>query len=329
MRIIAALNGLIENNLLSSGEVSLLEPRCASIEELQLVHTSEYIEKVRLICEAGGGLIDRETPVSRESFNVARLAAGGAIEATEKVISGKFENAFVLARPPGHHAEPDRSLGFCIFNNVALAAKSLIEKNGLERILILDIDAHHGNGTQKIFYDSNNILFISLHEDPSVFPGTGFIWEVGVGDGEGYTINIPLPYGTSDPSYWKALKKIVFPVTEQYRPQIILVSAGFDGYYRDAVSELMLSAQIYPSIFQAILNTARRICNGKIVIILEGGYNLWFLRRVIAACISKMANINNKVKMRERRPPLNLSVEKNAEKIIKKVRSIHSRYWSL
>lgn len=328
-RLIAAVSGIVTSNMLAREEVSLVEPMHAGLEELRLVHTWEYIERVRLTCEAGGGLIGGETMVSRESFDVARLAAGGAIEAARNVASGAFKNAFALVRPPGHHAEPDKSIGFCIFNNVALAAKFLIERCNLRRVAVLDIDAHHGNGTQRIFYDSNDVLYLSIHEDPSDFPKAGFIWEVGAGDGEGYTVNIPLPYGTSDPSYWKALKTIVFPVIEQYRPEMILISAGFDGYYRDVISELMLSAKIYPRIFKAILDVANKICGGRMAAILEGGYNLWFLRRAVAACISKMAGINAYVEMRDRRPLIDLSIEKSAEKIIEKARRIHSRYWSL
>jgi acetoin utilization deacetylase AcuC-like enzyme len=326
-RLVAAVNGINKNNLIDGERILLVEPRYASQEELQLVHTRKYIEMVRVACKAGGGLIDEETPVSRESFNVARLAAGGAIYATQKVSSGEFRNAFVLARPPGHHAEPNRALGFCIFNNVALAAKFLLEKNALKKILILDIDAHHGNGTQKIFYETDMVLYISIHEDPTEFPKIGFIWEVGAGDGEGYTVNIPLSYGSGDPSYWRAFKTIVLPIARQYKPQFILVSAGFDGYYKDTISELMLSAQIYVNIFREVLNAADKLCGGKLVAVLEGGYNLWFLRRIIGACVAKMANKN--IKVGDRRPPIDVKAERKAKKIIENVRKIQSRYWSL
>ncbi|MEM1586136.1 MAG: histone deacetylase [Candidatus Bathyarchaeia archaeon] len=326
-RLTAAMSGIKRSGILSGDKVALVEPRYARIEELQMAHKREYIEMVKQTCEAGGGLIGEETPVSRESFDVARLAAGGAIKAMDKVLSGDFKNSFVLARPPGHHAEPRRSMGFCIFNNVALAAKHLIERRGMRRVLILDIDAHHGNGTQKIFYDASDVLYISIHEDPSDFPKTGFIWEVGEKDGVGYTVNIPLPYGAGDSSYWRAFKEIILPILEQYKPEFILISVGYDGYYMDTISELSLSAHIYSKIFQEVTGAAERLCSGRVAAILEGGYNLRFLRKIVAASLSIMASID--VRVRDRRPPLNLWAERMAEKIINDAKRVQSRYWSL
>jgi len=326
-RLIAIINGIKENSLLENSNITLIEPKYASIEDLQLAHSREHIDRVRAICEAGGGFIGEETHVSEGSFKVAMLAAGGAIEAAHVVASGEYDNSFALIRPPGHHAGPNYSLGFCIFNNVALAAKHLIVRHRLNRILILDIDAHHGNGTQEIFYNTSSVLYISLHEDPTVFPGTGFIWDVGVDEGRGYTVNIPLPYKSGDPAYWRAFKTIVLPIIEQYKPQIILISAGFDGYYRDKISELTLSAQIYLKIFQETIRLAHKLCYGKLAAVLEGGYNLWFLRRITAACIGKMAGIN--IKVRDKRPPINLEAQKEAEKIIEAARKVQSKFWSL
>ena len=326
-RLMAIMDGIRRSRLLEDERIRLIEPDYASLEDLGLVHTEEHIRVIRRLCDAGGGLISEETPVSKESFEVARLAAGGAIGAVQKVISGNFRSAFALVRPPGHHAGPNYSLGFCVFNNVALAAKHLIKHYGLRRILILDIDAHHGNGTQEVFYDTSEVLYISIHEDPTDFPGTGFAREVGVDEGDGYTVNIPLPYGSGDPAYWKALKKIVLPIIEQYRPQFMLISAGFDGYYMDNVSELCLSAYMYPKVFQVTLDLARELCDGRLVAVLEGGYSLHFLRRVVAACIAKMAGIT--IRMREKRPPINYEAEKEAEKVIGVVRKIQLKYWSL
>lgn len=325
-RLVAIISGITKAKQLTS-KIAFVNPRPLELDELLLVHTKEYIDKVRDICNSGGGFINDETPLSRESFNVARLAAGGAVKAVEEVLSGNFNNAFVLARPPGHHAGPRYGLGFCIFNNVALAAKYLVERNLLRRVLILDIDAHHGNGTQDIFYDTDEVLYMSIHEDPTDFPKTGFIWEVGVGEGRGYTVNIPLPYGSGDPAFWKALKAIVLPISAQYRPQFILISAGFDGYYRDPISDLSLSAHVYPRVFQLILNLANKLCGGRLVAVLEGGYNLWFLRRAVASCIARMAGIN--LEIRDRCPPINLMAQREANKVIEAVRRVQSRYWSL
>lgn len=326
-RLMAIVNGIEKSGLLNNNNIKVVRPEPASIEDLKLVHESEYIERVKSICESGGGLLDEETQVSRESFEAARAAAGGALEAVRGVISGEFANAFAIVRPPGHHAGPARSEGFCIFNNAAIAAKYLIRDWGLKRIIILDIDAHHGNGTQELFYDDSSVLYISIHEEPIEFPRTGFIWEVGEGEGRGYTINIPLPYGSGDPSFWKSLKTIVLPIAAQYKPQFMLVSAGFDGYYRDYIADLSLSAYIYPRIFQLILDFAYRVCDGRMAAILEGGYNIWLLRRVVVACVAKMAGLT--IKIKDKRPPINLLAQKEAEKVIRNVRRIQSRYWSL
>jgi len=326
-RLTAIMRGIEVSRLLKDGKCMLVEPKSISLEDLLMIHTPEHVERVRSICKSGGGILDDETPVSKESFDVAMLAAGGAIRAVQGVMSKEFDNAFALVRPPGHHAGPNFSLGFCIFNNVALAAKYLNEKMGLRRILIFDIDAHHGNGTQDIFYDVSDVLFISIHEDPTEFPRTGFIGEVGVDEGLGYTVNIPLPYGSGDPAYLMALKNIVLPIFSQYKPQFMLISAGFDGYYRDAVADLSLSAYMYPKIFHILLDLAQKLCDGRLVAVLEGGYNLSFLRKAVPACVAKLAGAYFRVK--DRRPPINLKSQKEAEKIIEIVRRVQSRYWSL
>lgn len=326
-RLTAIMRGIERSGLFRDKECMLVEPRSISPEDLLLIHIPEHVERIRSICNSGGGLIDDETPVSKESFNVAMLAAGGAIKAVQEVMDKEFDNAFAVVRPPGHHAGPNFSLGFCIFNNVALAAKYLNEKMGLRRVLIFDIDAHHGNGTQEIFYDENNVLFISIHEDPTEFPRTGFIGEVGVDEGLGYTVNIPLPYGTGDSAYLMALKTIVIPIISQYKPQFMLISAGFDGYYRDPVADLSLSAYLYPKIFHILLDLANKICNGRLVAVLEGGYNLGFLKKVAPACISKM--VGAYFKLKDPRPPINLKSQKEAEKVVEIVKSVQSRYWSL
>ncbi|MBS7624281.1 histone deacetylase [Candidatus Bathyarchaeota archaeon] len=325
-RLTAIMRGIMGEKLLKD-RVVIVEPKELDPEELLLVHTREYVEKIKEICDSGGGLISDETHLSRESFEVAKLAAGGAIRAVEGVLLGEFNNAFVAARPPGHHAGPNYALGFCIFNNAALAAKYLIKRAGLRRVLILDVDAHHGNGTQEIFYDTDEVLYISVHEDPTDFPGTGFIWEIGANKGRGYTVNIPLPYWSGDPAFWKAFKTIISPIIVQYRPQFMIISAGFDGYYKDPVADLSLSAYIYPKIFQEAIYLANRLCDGRLVAILEGGYNLWFLRRAVVSCISRMSGIS--VKIRDRRPQINLRSQREANKIIEDVRRAQSRYWSL
>ena len=180
---------------------------------------------------------------------MARLAAGGTIKATDLVMKRNYRNSFAFVRPPGHHAGPGYPMGFCVFNNVAVAASHLLENYGLDHVLILDVDAHHGNGTQEIFYRSNKVLYVSLHEDPIEFPLKGFADEVGEKEGLGYTVNVPLPYGTGDRIYLKAFNEIVAPIIKQYKPQFTLVSTGFDSHYADPIGNLsLLSNQLHQNL---------------------------------------------------------------------------------
>lgn len=328
-RLRAIDNGLKTTNILGAETIKVIKPRYASIEDLQLIHTSDYVEYVKQLSMSGGGILDQETEtiVSPETFNVARLAAGGALEAVDMVMRGDARNAFVISRPPGHHAGRNYGLGFCIFNNVAIAAAHLLRNFGLTRVLIVDIDAHHGNGTQEVFYNTDNVLYLSLHQDPGRFPGVGFLEEVGEGKGIGYNVNIPLPFGTGDLVYWKAFKTVVAPIAIQYEPQFILVSAGFDSYYRDRIGELSLSAQIFPKLFQFLMELAERFCSGRLVAVLEGGYTLSFLRRIVPAVISRMCGLW--MNIRESRPPINPQTQRKAEKILEDVKKVQSRFWKM
>jgi len=216
-RLRVIMRELNRSGLLKSKKCSLVEPGSASVEEMELVHESDYVQLVQRICDSGGGLLDlSDTVVSSESFEVALLAVKGAIKAVDLVMAEESQNAFALVRPPGHHAGPYYALGFCIFNNTAIAAAHLLHSFNLNRILILDVDAHHGNGTQEVFYASNEVLYVSLHQDPTEFPGTGFADEVGEGDGLGYTVNIPFPFRINDAIYFKAFNQIVVPIIQQY-----------------------------------------------------------------------------------------------------------------
>ncbi len=312
----------------AKGECKLVEPDLARFEDLELVHHQEYIDLVERLCGYGGGLLDLgDTVISPQSFEVARYAAGGAIKAVDCVLSKKVRNAFALVRPPGHHAGSYYAAGFCVFNNVAIAAAHLIERFSFRRILIVDIDAHHGNGTQEIFYNNNKVLFISLHEDPREFPGSGFTDENGIDEGLGYNINFPFPYGASDKIYLEALDSVVIPIVRQYKPQCVLVSAGFDGYYRDPVARIRLSASIYPLIFEKMLNLASDFCNDRFVAVLEGGYNLKYLGKLVASSISKMAGFKYSVKNRVLRS--NHRIEKHAKDVVKEVKRVQTSFWSL
>jgi acetoin utilization deacetylase AcuC-like enzyme len=328
-RLQAIMTAIQGSGLLKNENVSLVKPRLASVSELELIHKPGYIRHIKQVSENGGGMLEEETETfaSAGSYDAARLASGGALRAVELVMSGEFRNAFCLVRPPGHHAGPSNAFGFCLFNNVALAAEHLIRNHGLDRVVVLDIDSHHGNGTQKIFYGTNKVLYVSLHEDPFEFPKAGFAVETGKGKGRGYTVNIPLPYGTGDPNYWEAFKTIVKPIIIQYSPKFFLISIGFDGYYRDPVGNLSLSAYIFPKIFQEALELADDMCKSRLVAVLEGGYSIRFLRKIVPTVISQMAGMNAII--RDKRPSLSPDVEKEAARSLKTVRHIQSSFWLL
>ena len=327
-RLGAIVNELKRGRLSRSKNWQFVTPEKARIEDVELVHGVEYINFVDAFCRSGGGLLDLEdTVVSPESFEVALYAVGGTLKAVNLVMEKKFENAFALVRPPGHHAEKFRAFGFCIFNNIAIAARYLLKKFNLRRILILDIDAHHGNGTQETFYETNKVLYISLHQDPRIFPGTGFIDEIGEGEGLGYNVNIPFPFRTGDQIYLKAMKEIVMPIIRQYKPQFILVSAGLDGHYTDPVASLSLSALCYQEIYEIIANLASEICEGRLVSLLEGGYSLKFVGKIAAAAIAKMTHAfyiaDDKVPVTSKRS------RRQGETVIKDVKEVQRVFWNI
>lgn len=326
-RLGAIINELKKGKLSKSKNWQFVEPEKARVADVQLVHDADYVRLVEAVCRAGGGALDSgDTVASAKSFDVALYAAGGAITAVNLVMEKRFENAFTLIRPPGHHAGHLRAMGFCIFNNAAIAAKHLLKKFKLDRILILDIDAHHGNGTQEIFYETNKVLYISLHQDPRSFPGAGFINEVGEGAGLGYNVNIPLPFQTSDQVYIRALKEIVAPIIRQYKPQLMLVSAGLDGHYTDPVGNLSLSLLSYQETYKLIVGLASEMCDGKLVCVLEGGYGK-FVGKIAALAIAKMSG--TKYAVNDKSPRVNSRVKKQGEKIIRKVKETQRNFWKL
>ncbi|MEM3730844.1 MAG: histone deacetylase [Candidatus Bathyarchaeia archaeon] len=328
-RLSLIMNELMRSKLSESKNIQFVKPEKASIEDVKMVHSLKYIKFVEETCKFGGGPLDnaKDTIASPESFEVALYAVGGAIKAVDLVMENKFENAFVLVRPPGHHAEKFRACGFCIFNNVAVAAKHLIRKHGLKRILILDMDAHHGNGTQQAFYKTCKVLYISLHEDPKEFPGTGFLNEIGEGEGLGYNVNIPFPFGTDDQTYLRAFEEIVVPVAYQYKPQFILVSAGLDGHHTDPVANLSLTASCYQTVYDTLLELTSKMCEGKLVSVLEGGYSK-FIGKLAAAIIAKKCSmqysVNDKIEVKRRGRGI-----KQSEKIINEAKGMLKNFWNL
>jgi len=326
-RLGVIVNELKRGRLSKSRNWRFADPEKARIRDVELVHDRDYIKLVEAICKSGGGLLDSgDTVASRESFEVALYAVGGALKAVNLVMGKKFRNAFALVRPPGHHAERFRAMGFCIFNNVAIAAKHLLKKFDLRRILVLDVDAHHGNGTQETFYETSKVLYISLHQDPRGFPGTGFIDEIGEGEGMGYKVNVPLPFGTGDQIYLKAFKEIVAPIVCQYKPQFMLVSAGLDGHYADPVASLSLSLLSYQKIYETVVSLSSKMCEGKLVSVLEGGYGR-FVGKIAAAAIAEMSG--TKYNVSDKSSTTNERVRKQGEKVIKEVGEAQRSFWRL
>lgn len=276
----------IETRIEDSGLKEFLvevTPEPLELDVLERVHRREYIDRVRMLATKGGGLLDPDTVVSPHSDEVARLSAGGAVAAASAVVSKQHRAAFAVIRPPGHHALPARGMGFCLFNNVAIAASASREQFDLSRICIVDWDVHHGNGTQEVFYRNRSVLFISTHQE-FWYPGTGAIEETGEGDGEGFTINIPLPAGTGDQGYGLVFEEVILPVLDAFAPQLVLISAGYDAHFADPLGAMVLTASGFRTLAQFLVQAADRHQAG-LAAVLEGGYSLPHLGHSVVATL--------------------------------------------
>jgi acetoin utilization deacetylase AcuC-like enzyme len=274
----------IVNELQSAGlwaRMTRVTAQPVDLDLLSRVHEPAYIARVAAISARGGGFLDSDTYLVGASYDAARLAAGGAAELTRSVLRGQLRNGIALVRPPGHHAERRRGMGFCLFNNIAVAAQAALDEIALERVLIFDWDVHHGNGTQDIFYGSPHVMFMSTHQYPH-YPGTGDWREAGAGEGTGYTVNLPLPVGVGDDGFARLFGEIVAPLAERFAPQLILVSAGYDAHWRDPLAGLHLSLRGYWQMAKGLLALAERLCGGRLVVVLEGGYDLEVLALGVA-----------------------------------------------
>ena len=266
------------------GEV--VAPHEATVDELARVHDREYLR--RISATAGRAVaLDPDTYTSPETYDVARLAAGAAIDAVELAMGGGGRRAFALVRPPGHHAERHRAMGFCIYNNIAVAAAHA-KALGARRVAIVDYDVHHGNGTQHIFAADPSVLYVSLHQFP-YYPGTGAADDIGVGEGAGFTVNVPLEIGATDDDYQVAFDGVVLPVMRQYAPDVVLVSAGFDAHERDPLGGMRLSTGAFGAMTTALRGVADECCDGRLAMIAEGGYDLRALRDSLQEVVEVLA----------------------------------------
>jgi acetoin utilization deacetylase AcuC-like enzyme len=254
-----------------------IHPRLASREELELIHLPRYVQLVAATAERDYAMLDPDTYACSKSYETARLAAGGVLAAVDQVVAGKVDNAFAFIRPPGHHAESSRAMGFCLFNNVAVAAAYALRAHKVQRALIIDWDLHHGNGTQHSFYERADVLYFSTHQFP-YYPGTGYVNEVGNGNGKGFTVNVPLAPGPGDGEYAGIFEEILEPISLEYKPGLVFVSAGFDIYYQDPLGGMQVTPAGFANLARIVLEFAEKTCGGKVVFLLEGGYHLEGLR---------------------------------------------------
>ncbi len=249
-----------------------IDPIFASDEQLTVYHTPEYLDRVTRIAQTDGGDTGEGAPIGRGGDRVARLAVGGTIAAVDAVMAGIVDAAYALVRPPGHHAMADRGMGFCVFNNAVVAARQAQRTHGAERVLILDWDVHHGNGTQAAFWSDPSVLFISLHQDDLYPEGWGAVDQVGIGDGEGMTVNVPLPAGTGNRGYAEAFDRIIAPIARQFDPDLVIVSAGQDASVFDPLARMSVTLAGYRAMTEAMLAIAGECCDGRLVVTQEGGY---------------------------------------------------------
>jgi acetoin utilization deacetylase AcuC-like enzyme len=284
-RLVAIMEKLGESGLL--GSVVMIEPRKATEEDITRVHSREHLQWVRKACEGGSSYLDYDTAVCERSYEVALLAAGGLLAACDEIAAGRLVNALCLVRPPGHHATSGRAMGFCLFNNVAIATRYLQRIHGIGRILIVDWDLHHGNGTQDIFYDDPSVFYFSAHQSPH-YPGTGMRDEVGEGEGRGYTLNLPLPAGTGEREYLDAVRKALEKPANAFTPELVLVSAGFDAHVEDPLGSLGLTESGYRELTEFVTGIAANHAGGRLLSSLEGGYNLVALSESVTSHLTAL-----------------------------------------
>lgn len=273
-------------------EVVLAEPRDASKEEIAYIHDKSYIESVEKTQNGEPVHLDPDTVACKDTWMAAKLAAGATLNLIKDVVKGDYGNGFAFVRPPGHHAERDRAMGFCFFNNIAIGARYAIKDLGLERVAIIDFDVHHGNGTQQAFYDDGNVFFASVHRS-HFYPGTGAASETGEGKGKGTILNVPLEYGANDDVYKKVFDEKIIPAVQNFGPQLILVSAGFDSHHRDPLGGMKMTTAGFCWIGRQLAALAGECCKGKHVYVLEGGYDLRALResteKILEAMVASRA----------------------------------------
>ena len=305
-----------------AGRFQEVPVRQAEREELLLVHSPEYIDRVAATEGKAFSSLDPDTSTSPGSYEAALLASGGLCQAISMVITGELDNGFALVRPPGHHAERSVAKGFCLFNNVAIGARYAQEFHNIKRILVVDWDLHHGNGTQHSFEDDPSILYFSTHQYP-YYPGTGAFEQAGTGQGEGFTVNVPLSVGHGDGEYVGIFERILKPIALEFDPELILVSAGFDIYEDDPLGGMYVTTNGFAGLTRSILNIGKTCCDGKVVITLEGGYNLEGLRSSVKVVLQELAGLSET----DIGAIVSKADQEMLENAAKQVFRVHGRFW--
>jgi len=306
------------------GKFIEVQPRMATREELELIHVPRYIQLVASTAGQACTMLDPDTYACSKSYETAKLAAGGTLVAVDRVLGGELDNAFAFVRPPGHHAESNRAMGFCLFNNVAIAAGYALKTHKLRKALIIDWDLHHGNGTQHSFYERADVLYFSTHQFP-YYPGTGYVNEVGSGTGKGFTVNVPLSPGPGDAEYMQIFEDILEPIAMEYKPDIVFVSAGFDIYYQDPLGGMQVTPEGFANLAKIVLEFAKETCKGKVVFVLEGGYHLDGLRDSVKDVLKTM---RGDILAGGRDENIRKGVDRRMiDAIIKKVKEAQKPFW--
>ncbi len=295
--------------------------RKASDEEIALNHDPTYVGLVRQTEGRPQRRLDPDTVTSPRSYEAACTAAGGFLELIDAMLSGKIDNGFALVRPPGHHAESARAMGFCLFNNCAIGARHLVKKRGFQRVLIVDFDLHHGNGTQHSFYDEPAVLYFSTHQYP-YYPGTGWFDEVGEKGGKGYTINVPMTYGMNDADYGHVFEEIVVPVSRLFRPECVLVSAGFDTHRDDPLGGMAVSERGFARMTRILMDIAEAECGGKLLFVLEGGYDLNALANSVEAVLMELKSAPARTSYEQAE-----GLSRATQEVVSRVKQTLKPYW--
>lgn len=296
--------------------------RIATHEEIALNHDRAYIETIAVTKGKGQVRLDPDTATSPKSYEAACAAAGGVIKLAEMIMAKEIANGFALVRPPGHHAEHNRAMGFCIFNNIAVGARYLEKVYGLTRILIVDFDLHHGNGTQHSFYQDSTVLYFSTHQYP-YYPGTGRIEETGNGPGKGFTVNVPMSYGMGNADYLYAFNEVLVPVADAFKPEIVLVSAGFDTYYDDPLGGMAITEDGFAAMTQILLEIAGKHCGGKALFALEGGYNVAGLTSSVQSVIMELKGDSSGITAGSTDPSAEI------QKTVARIQDVLHPYWAV